>query len=360
MKSKWNWWLLGIVAAAALGCGSQGDVSEISDLSALNTSSSGDDGGAGGVSALAGQVKIDGSSTVYPISEAAADDFKKEFPKVQVTVGQSGTGGGFKVFAKGETDISDASRPIKQAEFDQCKQNGVEFIELPVAYDGLTIVVNPANTWVTQLTVQQLKKIFGQKGAAKNWSDVNPEWPAEAIKIYAPGTDSGTFDYFKEVVAEEDNSLRSDMSVSEDDNVLVTGVKGEKNAIGFFGAAYFFENADSLKAVPIVNPDTGEAVLPSPQSIESGAYAPFGRPLFIYVNVASLKRPEMKKFASFYIDNAARFAVHVSYVGLPSSVYDLARTHLKDRLSGTHFIDDSGAKRSGALPELYTIENLVK
>ena len=142
------------------------------------------------------------------------------------------------------------SRPIKKAEFDQCKQNGVAFIEVPVAYDGLTIVVNPENSWVTQLSIEQLKKIFGEKGAAKNWSDINPEWPSEVIKIYAPGTDSGTFDYFKEVVADEDSSLRSDMSVSEDDNVLVTGVKGEKNAIGFFGAAYYFENADALKACP--------------------------------------------------------------------------------------------------------------
>lgn len=310
-------------------------------------------------SALSGQIKIDGSSTVYPISEAAANEFKKEFPNVSVTVGTSGTGGGFKVFSKGESDISDASRPIKKAELDQCNQSGVEFVEVPVAYDGLTIVVNPENTWVKQLTVEQLKKIFGEK-RCEELSDVNPEWPTEAIKIYAPGTDSGTFDYFKEVVADEGSSLRSDMSVSEDDNVLVTGVKGEKNAIGFFGAAYYFENADSLKAVPIVNPSNGEAVLPSPDTIESGLYAPFSRPLFIYVNVASMKRPEMKKFASFYLENAAKFAVQVGYVGLPGSVYELAVTHLTDRLTGTHFIDAAGDKRSGALPELYTTESLVK
>ena len=360
MKSNRNWCLSGIIVVAALGCGGQGDVSEVSDLSTLNTSSSGDIEDTDGVSELAGEVKIDGSSTVYPISEAAANDFRKEFPGVSIKVGTSGTGGGFKVFSKGESDISDASRPIKKAEFDQCKQNSVEFIEIPVAYDGLTIVVNLENSWVTQLTVEQLKKIFGERGAAKNWSDVNPEWPAEAIKIYAPGTDSGTFDYFKEVVADEDSSLRSDMSVSEDDNILVTGVKREKNAIGFFGAAYYFENADSLKAIPIVNPDTSEAVLPSPETIESGVYAPFSRPLLIYVNVASLKRPEMKKFASFYLDKAAKFSVQVGYVGLPSSVYDAARTHLQGRLTGTHFIDEAGAKRSGALPDLYTSESLVK
>lgn len=360
MNSSRSWWMLGVLTALALGCAKQAEVIEISDLSELSTTSSGDVGGSGGTSELAGEVKIDGSSTVYPISEAAADKFKKEFPKVSVTVGTSGTGGGFKVFTKGETDISDASRPIKKAEFDQCKENGVDFIEVPVAYDGLTIVVNPENDWVTQLTIEQLKKIFGEKGAAQNWSDVDPSWPAEAIKISAPGTDSGTFDYFKEVVADEDSSLRSDMSVSEDDNMLVTGVKGEKNAIGFFGAAYYFANAESLKAVPIVNPKTGEAVLPSPETIESGVYAPFSRPLFIYVNVASLKRPEMKKFTAFYLENAAEFAVEVGYVGLPASVYDLAGTHLSERLIGTHFIDGEGQKRTGALPALYTTENLVK
>ena len=360
MKSIGEWWLLGIVAVAALGCVGQTDVSEISDLSELGANADGEVSADNGVSELTGEVKIDGSSTVYPISEAAADAFRKEFPEVSITVGTSGTGGGFKVFTKGETDISDASRPIKKAEFDQSRENDVAFIEVPVAYDGLTIVVNPENSWVTQLSVEQLKKIFGEKGAAKNWSDVNPEWPMEAIKIYAPGTDSGTFDYFKEVVADDDSSLRSDMSVSEDDNVLVTGVKGEKNAIGFFGAAYYFENAESLKAVPIVNPSTGEAVLPSPETIESGVYAPFSRPLFIYVNVASLKRPEMKQFTTFYLENAAEFAVQVGYVGLPGSVYDLAATHLEDRLSGTHFIDEDGEKRSGALPDLYTTENLVQ
>ncbi|MCA9119036.1 MAG: PstS family phosphate ABC transporter substrate-binding protein [Planctomycetaceae bacterium] len=360
MKSRWSWWLIAVMVAFGTGCAGSSDVTEISDLSELNTTSSSDSIEESGVSELTGQIRIDGSSTVYPISEAAANRFKKEFPKVNVTVGTSGTGGGFKVFTKGETDISDASRPIKKAEFDQCKESGVEFVEIPVAYDGLTIVVNPANTWVNQLSVEQLKKIFGEKGAAKNWSDVNPEWPAEAIKIYAPGTDSGTFDYFKEVVADEDSSLRSDMSVSEDDNVLVTGVSGEKNAIGFFGAAYYFENAGSLKAVPIVNPATGEAVLPSPDTIESGVYAPFSRPLFIYVNIASLKRPEMKKFASFYLEHAAELAVQVGYVGLPTSIYELAGTHLNERLTGTHFVDAAGEKRSGALPELYTTENLTK
>ncbi|MBI2480966.1 MAG: PstS family phosphate ABC transporter substrate-binding protein [Planctomycetia bacterium] len=360
MKSIGNWCLLGAVALAALGCAGQSDVSEISDLSSLNTATDSDVGESSGVSELAGRVKIDGSSTVFPMSEAASVAFREEFPGVNVTVGEHGTGGGFKVFSTGETDISDASRPIKQEEFSQCKENGVQFIELPIAYDGLTIVVNPQNTWVNQLSVEQLKKIFGERGAAKNWSDVDPEWPDEAIKIYAPGTDSGTFDYFKEVVANDDTSLRSDMSVSEDDNVLVTGVKGEKNAIGFFGAAYYFQNADSLRAVPIVNPSSGKAVLPSPDTIESGVYAPFSRPLFIYVSVASLKRAEMKKFASFYLENAATFAARVNYVALPSSLYDLAATHLKERLVGTHFIDAAGEKRAGSLSELYTVENLVK
>lgn len=360
MKSIAKLWLFGVVSVAAVGCAGQSDVTEVSDLSVLNESSRGDMGIASGVSELSGEIKIDGSSTVYPLSEAAANEFRKEFPKVSITVGTSGTGGGFKVFSQGEADISDASRPIKKAEFDQCKQYGVEFVEVPIAYDGLTVVVHPENNWVKQLSVEQLRKIFTEKGAAKLWSDVNPRWPAEAIKIYSPGTDSGTFDYFKEVVAGEDLSMRSDMSVSEDDNVLVTGVKGEKNAIGFFGCAYFFENAKSLRAVPIVDPDTGEAVLPTPDTIASGVYAPLSRPLFIYVNVASMKRPEMKKFTSFYVENAATFAVRVGYVELPASIYELAGSYLSERLTGTHFLDASGEKRSGALTELYTKDSLVK
>ena len=358
MSDILKWSLLGVLVFGLSGCGEfSTDSGEVLEIGDLELPAAGDPGEVAG---LAGSVEIDGSSTVFPISEAAADLFRKSYPEVKVTVGVSGTGGGFKRFSKGETDISDASRPIKHAEFEQCQAARVEFVELPVAYDGLTIVVNPANDWVEELSVDQLKEIFGGESMAAKWSDVQPEWPDTEIKIYAPGADSGTFDYFKEVVAGKEGSLRSDMSVSEDDNVLVTGVAGEKAAIGFFGAAYYFENSAKLKAVKITNPNTGSGVLPSADSIESGEYAPFSRPLFIYVNSASLKRPEMKRFVEFYLEKAASLSETAGYVALPVEVYDIAKQHLGDRLVGTHYLTGDGEKRSGALPEVYKSENLLK
>ena len=345
---KWKtsgWALMGaMVLAVAAGCPDGG---------------SGSDGTGG--SDLSGQVKIDGSSTVYPISEAAATKFGKDFPSVRVTVGVSGTGGGFKKFTKGDTDISDASRPIKQGELDACISSGVEFIELPVAYDGLSIVVNPKNSFVEQLTVDELKKIFRDDGAANTWQDVNPEWPAEEIKIFAPGTDSGTFDYFKEVVLgkDEDAAIRADMSVSEDDSVLVTGVAGDEYSIGFFGAAYYFTNKDKLKAVKIVNPDTGDTGAAAPEATESGGYAPLRRPLFIYVTVKSLDRLEVEEFVTFYLDAAADLAKEVHYVALPETIYDQARTNLIQRNTGTHFLTETGESRSGSLSETFKPENLA-
>ncbi|WP_164102666.1 PstS family phosphate ABC transporter substrate-binding protein [Candidatus Laterigemmans baculatus] len=307
---------------------------------------------------LTGDVSIDGSSTVYPISEAAAAQFQKRYPNVGVTVGQSGTGGGFKRFTKGETDISDASRSIKQEEFESARQSGAAFVEMPIAFDGLTIVVHPKNDWVDQITVDELKKIFTAEGQAKNWSDVREGWPEKEIAIFAPGTDSGTFDYFNEVVAGEDGQMRSDMSTSEDDNVLVTGVSGSPEAIGFFGVAYYEENKDKLRAVPVVNPQSGEAVLPNPETIESGEYAPFSRPLFIYVNADSLRRPEVKRFAQFYLEQAPELAAETGYVALPASVYDQVRTNLQSRKTGTHYLTEEGESRSGPVTEVYAPENL--
>jgi len=300
---------------------------------------------------LTGTVKVDGSSTVYPVTEAVAEEFASEAPRVRVTVGVSGTGGGFKRFVTGETDISNASRPIKGSEHKAAKSSGIEFIEIPVAYDGLSIVVNPANYWVESLTVDELKKIFLEGRAAKTWSDVRAGWPDTPIKIYAPGTDSGTFDYFKEVVAEDGGSIRSDMSVSEDDNVLVRGVAGEEGAIGFFGSAYYFENRDKLKAVAI---DGGEGpVLPTPETIESGEYAPFSRPLFIYVSKESAARPEVKAFVEFYLENAGRLAAEVGYVALPEAIYEKATRNFKTRKTGTHFLNKQGEKLSGSLTKLF-------
>ena len=311
---------------------------------------------------IEGKIEIDGSSTVYPISEAAAEKFRKSYPNVDVTVALSGTGGGFKRFTKGETDISDASRPIKDEEFKLCRENKVHFIEIPVAYDGLSIVINPNNKFVTSLSVDQLKKIFLAENSARTWKNVNPAWPAEIIKIYAPGKDSGTFDYFfGDVVAKESGTPRSEgVSFSEDDNALVNGVANETYAIGFFGCSYYFENQDKLKAVEIVNPKTRTAVAPTPEAIESGEYAPFSRPLFIYVSVDSLKSPALKKFVEFYIDNAGQLAKQVGYVALPEGIYDLAMEHFEDRLAGTHFLTSDLQKRSGALAKLYDESNLVK
>ena len=301
---------------------------------------------------LTGPIVIDGSSTVYPISEAAGKAFQEENPGVRITVGKRGTGGGFEQFTLGKTDISDASRPIKVQELKAAQSSGIEFIELPIAYDGLTVVVNPSNTWLQQLTVDDLKKIFLADDPARTWQDLDPSYPAMPIKIYAPGTDSGTFDYFKEVVAGKTGDIRSDMAVSEDDNILVTGVAGETGAIGFFGAAYYFENEDKLRAVPIVNSD-GEPVLPSPSTIEDGSYNPFSRPLFIYVSTASLNKPQVREFVEFYLDEAPDLAEDVGYVRLPASVYDTARDNLDSRETGTDYLDQNMEKVHGPVTEVY-------
>ncbi len=300
---------------------------------------------------LKGAVKIDGSSTVYPITEAVAEEFGAEHSRVRVTVGVSGTGGGFKRFTISETDISDASRPIKAKELKAAVENGVEFIEIPVAYDGLSIVVNKDNDFIDVLTIEDLKKVFLDGTTVKTWKDVNPEWPAVEIKIYAPGTDSGTFDYFKEVVAGKTGAIRSDMSVSEDDNVLVRGVAGDKGAIGFFGCAYYFENTDKLRAVAI---DGGNGpVLPAKDTIEGGSYAPFSRPLFIYVNAKAAERPEVDAFVKFYLDNGPELAEEVGYVRLPSPIIELTKKNYNARKTGTQFLDENGEKISGPLTDVY-------
>jgi phosphate transport system substrate-binding protein len=309
---------------------------------------------------LQGKISIDGSSTVFPISEAAASLFQKRYPNVSVNVGVSGTGGGFKRFLKGETDVSNASRPMEASEWEAANANQVSFVELPIAYDGLTVVVHPSNDWVDKLTIDEIKKIYLAADAVKTWSEVRAGWPKRPIKAFAPGTDSGTFDYFKEVVAGKAGSLRADMSTSEDDNVLVTGVSGSPDAIGFFGAAYYEENRGKVKAIAIVNPVTQEAVFPESESIESGEYAPFSRPLFIYVNAKSLSRPEIKRFIFFYLENASEIARKVGYVALPNGVLDMAIENAKNRRSGTHYLTADGKKRSGPVTVVYQSGNLTQ
>lgn len=285
---------------------------------------------------LAGKVSVDGSSTVYPITEAMAEEFGKVHNKVRVTVGISGTGGGFKKFVAGEIDISDASRPIKDSEEAMARTNGIEYIELPVAFDGLTVVVNPRNTFVDKLTVQELKKIWQPGSTVKLWSDVREGWPQETIKLYGPGTDSGTFDYFTEAVNGKEGASRPDYTASEDDNMLVQGVAGDQYALGYFGYAYYVGNKAKLKAVPI---DGGKgSVLPSDVTINNGTYQPLSRPIFIYVSKKSAQRPEVKAFVDFYLKNSPKLVKEVGYVPLPQTVYTLALNRFNNQVLGSAFL----------------------
>jgi len=303
---------------------------------------------------LSGSVLIDGSSTVFPVSEAVAEEFGLQNPGVRVSVGVSGTGGGFKKFCTGETDISDASRPIKQSEIEMCAENGIEFIELPVAFDGLTVVVNPQNDWATCMTVEDLKTIWAPsaQGVITKWSQVRPEWPDETLSLYGPGTDSGTFDYFTDAVVGEEGASRGDYTASEDDNVLVQGVANDQYALGYFGFAYYIENQDKLKAVAI---DGGNGcVEPSVETINNGTYQPLSRPIFIYVSTKALERPEVEAFINFYLDNAAELAEEVGYVGLPERAYELAKERVAKRITGSVF---SGGSQVGvSIEELLEIE----
>lgn len=275
--------------------------------------------GAGGENEqLSGEIKIDGSSTVYPIMEAVAEEYQMVQPEVRVSVGLSGTGGGFKAFIAGETDMSNASRPIKDEEKAQLEEKGIEYSELRLAYDGISVVVNKDNDWVDQLTIDELKKMWIEDGTTKKWSDIREGWPDEEIKFYSPGTDSGTFDYFDEVILEE-KPIVEKATLSEDDNILVQGVTGDKNGIAYFGYAYYLENKDNVKIVPI---DGGKGPIePTNETIESGDYAPLSRPLYTYVKNESVKRPEVYDYAKFLIENASVLAEDVGYVRLPEEEY---------------------------------------
>ncbi|NRG43897.1 PstS family phosphate ABC transporter substrate-binding protein [Bacillus sp. CRN 9] len=268
---------------------------------------------------LQGEINIDGSSTVYPIMEAVVEEFGMEQPGVKVSVASSGTGGGFKQFIAGTTDISNASREIKDEEKAQLEEAGIDYTELKLANDGLSIVVNKENDWVDHLTVEELKEIWVDSGETKKWSDIRPEWPDEEIKFYSPGTDSGTYDYFNEVIL-EDSPIVEQATLSEDDNILVQGVAGDKNAIGFFGFAYYVENKDKLKVVPV---DGGSgAVEPTHDTVESGEYAPLSRPLYIYVKNESLKNEETYEFVKFVMENAGVLSEDVGYVKLKDEDYE--------------------------------------
>jgi phosphate transport system substrate-binding protein len=322
--------------------------------------SAGGEGDSAGSASLTGTIKINGSSTVQPISNAVKERFAELYPNVTVEVDGAGTGNGFKDFQSKSTDISDASRPIKPGEFEKCRENGVAFIELPVAYDGLTIAIHPDNDWATRLTVEQLRKIFVGQDAPKKWNEVNPEWPDENINIYAPGTGSGTYDYFREVVVgESEAELRNDMNLSEDDNVLVQGVAGNKYSIGFFGVAYYNESKDELRAIEIVNPEDGNAYLPTTENIANNKYAPFSRPLFIYVSTASLPRAEVTTFVTYYLDNVSELCEKVGYVRLPEDLLQKSKDNLDSEVTGTHFVDGEGNSQTGSLVDRFQAKNLT-
>jgi phosphate transport system substrate-binding protein len=264
---------------------------------------------------LSGSVSGDGSSTVAPIMEALVEEYAGVQPDVKVTSGASGTGGGFEKFIAGSTDFSNASRPIKEEEAAKLKEAGIDYTELEIAYDGLSIVVNKENDWAKDLTVEDLKKLWVEDGKTKKWSDINPEWPDEEVVFYSPGTDSGTFDYFNEIILEDADIVKA-ATLSEDDNVLVQGVQGDKNAIGFFGYAYYLANKDSLNVVKI------DGVEPTNETIESGDYTPLSRPLFIYVKNSSVKENEaVYDFMQYSLENAGEMAEAVGYVSLPEEKY---------------------------------------
>lgn len=262
-------------------------------------------------------IQIDGSSTVYPITEAMAEEFMAENSGTEITVGVSGTGGGFSKFCAGETDISNASRPIKDEEAATCAANGIEYIQLPVAYDAITVVIHPDNDWAEEMSVEQLAQLWAPEaeGTIQNWSDIDSSWPDEPINLFGPGTDSGTFDYFTDEIVGEEGSSRADYTASEDDNILVLGVARDPNALGYFGMAYYLENQGDLKAVAV------DGVYPGPETVNDGSYTPLSRPIFIYVRRDSLERPEVSAFVEYYISNAEAIVPDIGYVPLPADDY---------------------------------------
>ncbi|MEO6458019.1 MAG: PstS family phosphate ABC transporter substrate-binding protein [Chloroflexia bacterium] len=320
--------MMGDATATTGGASSGGEVMEPANASELK--------------GLSGQIIIDGSSTVYPVTAAAAEEFNQYAPNVRVPVGVSGTGGGFKKFCAGETDIQDASRPISTSEVETCTANKIEFIELPVAYDGLAVLVNPKNDWVDHLTVAELKKAWEPEaqGTVSNWNQLRSSFPDKPLKLFGPGTDSGTFDYFTEAIVGKAKSSRGDFQASEDDNVLVTGVANDVNALGYFGFAYYGENSGKLKLVPIKATDTAEAILPSVDTVKNATYQPLSRPLFIYVKKESAVRPEVKAFVNFYLSKSFTPLVQsreVGYIALQDEIYSAIGKRFEAGTLGTLF-----------------------
>lgn len=305
---------------------------------------------------LSGVVQIDGSSTVYPVTEAVAEEFQSEMRgKVKVTVGIAGTGGGFKRFCRGEIDVTGASRPILVEELELARASGLDFIELPICFDALTVAVNPANTWVDSISISDLKKIWepSAQGTITRWNQIRPEWPDEELVLFGAGADSGTFDYFTEAVVGHAKASRGDFTGSEDDNTLVQGIAGTKSALGFLPYSYYIANADKLKALAIEWDKAGPAkgVLPSAENVLNGSYQPLSRPMFLYVSKAAVARPEVKRFVEFYIDNAAELSAEVQYLPLPKSAYETIRARFEALQVGSAF---------GGVPEVgLTVDEIL-
>ena len=298
------------------------------------------------------RVEIDGSSTVFPITEAVAGEFQKEHD-ARVTIGVSGTGGGFKKFCRGETAINDASRPITPVELERCKKNGIEFIELPIAYDGISVVTHKANDWVDSMTVAELKKIWepAAQGKITNWSQVRDDWPDRELELYGAGVASGTYDYFTKAIVGEEGASRGDFTSSDDDNVLVKGVSSDKNSLGFFGFAYYRQNKDKLDAVPIEAEGASEAVSPTTETIANGTYQPLTRPLFIYVKADAAKKKAVSEFVNYYLSESAPLVEDVGYVAPPESAYKKVRKRFENRVTGSMF-GGEGSKIGVSIDEL--------
>ena len=300
-------------------------------------------------------VTIDGSSTVYPITEAVAEDFQiAKKGGIRVTVGVSGTGGGFKKFCRAEVDIVNASRPIQHSEMEACRAAGVQYVEMPIAFDALTVAVNPSNTWSRTMTVAELKKIWepSAQGKITKWNQINPAWPDKRIKLFGAGADSGTFDYFTEAIVGKAKSSRGDFTASEDDNVLVQGISTDKYSLGFFGFAYYIENQKKVNVVAVDNGKGG--IIPSAETVENGSYRPLSRPIFVYVNAKAADKPEVSEFVNFYMKNAPALVKEVKYFPLPAEVYQLNLKYLDERKVGTAFGGES--KMDLTIDELLKLE----
>lgn len=328
---------LAAMVAGLVACGGGGSQDTATTPEGGETAPAGEAAGGSGVT---GDIQADGSSTVFPISEAMAEEFMVANPGTRLTVGVSGTGGGFKKFCAGETDISNASRPIKQEEIEACEKAGIEYIEVPVAFDGLTVVVNTANDWAQCLTVEELNTAWAPEaeGKVNNWNQLNPQFPDQALGLYGPGTDSGTFDYFTDAINGEEGASRGDYTASEDDNVIVQGVGADKGGMGYFGYAYFEENSSVLKAVEIKG-ESGQCVAPSRETIADGSYAPLSRPLFMYVNKKSYEtKPQVKAFIDFKLDTANDALVEeAGYVALPADISEKVQARVAAGTTGSIF-----------------------